>query len=354
MGHVPVTWARNLVGTRWPRLYQRFPTLNPPETIDDAQLTAGVWAGVTAGFYLFDNHGDPVGLATVYGARWRHRTASFEVVVDDGTDERLVTEAAALVADYAFALFPLRVLHHVGIGVTGPGTVEARFADAMVVPGGYADRVVTAVRRDRVSARAVLARPRKAGYAGVQADVSLRPLVPDDVDVVRDLELGDSNLVRWAWAGEIPSPVAATMALAGGNAKHRAVVLRDEPGRPIGLVGARGASERDGTANLVVMMAEPYHQSGAGVMAMVQWIDELADTYPLRKLYAEVNEANLADFGSVLKRGYVREEGRLREFYEFGTETFDAVFLTVDLADWRARIGPRVKRFVNRRAGSPA
>ncbi len=172
--------------------------------------------------------------------------------------------------------------------------------------------------------------------------VGLRPVLPDDLDALRRIELSPRNLTRWRFAGEVPSPAEYRALLWSGVLEQRVVTSLTSP-EPIGLVNAHRADLRSGTAWLGVVEREDLHGHGFGLAGLVLFVDWLFDTWPFRALHAEVNAANLGQFASALD-GYAVESGRLRERFRRGADRSDAVLLTLRRDDWLANARPRVRK----------
>jgi RimJ/RimL family protein N-acetyltransferase/acyl carrier protein len=172
--------------------------------------------------------------------------------------------------------------------------------------------------------------------------VGLRPVLPGDLDALRRIELSPRNLTRWRFAGEVPSPADYRSLLWSGVLEQRVVTTLTSH-EPIGLVNAHRADLRSGTAWLGVVEREDLHGHGLGLAGLVLFVDWLFDVWPLRAVHAEVNAANLHQFATALD-GYAVESGRLRQRFRRGTESSDAVLLTVRREQWLSTARPRVRR----------
>lgn len=171
--------------------------------------------------------------------------------------------------------------------------------------------------------------------------VALRPVLPGDHVALRAMELSPGNTSRWRFAGEVPSPEAYLRSLWSGVLEQRVVTTTASP-EPIGLVNAHRADLRSGTAWLGVVEDENRHGQGVGVAGLVLFIDWLFDHWPLRHLHAEVDEANLAPFRSVLD-GYAVVAGRLTARFVDARGERDAVLLSIDRERWVSTVRSRVR-----------
>lgn len=166
----------------------------------------------------------------------------------------------------------------------------------------------------------------------------LRPMGPGDLPFVAALASTPENLWTWRQRGATYSQEAFAELVSSG-ALCQFVVQRRASGQPIGHVAAVAPDHRNGHAHLTVLY-DGNARAGVGwrLEGLVLFVNYLFQTFPLRKLYAEVPEFNMARFASGAGR-FFAEEGRLRE-HEFLAGTYwDLLIIAIhrrlfaDLAD---------------------
>lgn len=162
--------------------------------------------------------------------------------------------------------------------------------------------------------------------------VDLRPLESTDYGPLRRLELDLTLGPRWRHRGSTPSPEAFAQSLWQGVLAQFLVV---RPGRPapLGLVCAYGADLQSGTAWLAAARFPTEAHPATFGLGLRRFLQYLFDTWPLRKLYAEVLAPNLAPF----ERGATtlfREEGRLVDHAYLDGRYVDQHLLALQREAW--------------------
>ena len=91
---------------------------------------------------------------------------------------------------------------------------------------------------------------------------------------------------------------------------------------------------RDGIGNLAILFGPAGRKNPMTFEGAALFIDLVFETTPLRKLYVEVPEHNLAEMGSLLDNAFV-EEARLpdHEFYKGGY--VDMIYASMSRQFWQ-------------------
>jgi RimJ/RimL family protein N-acetyltransferase len=166
----------------------------------------------------------------------------------------------------------------------------------------------------------------------------------EDADVAAYLELCSSLDVgrQFRFGGAAINPHAAMAAVWDGTLVHL-VGVGNRTRRRLGVASVTSADMRNGTAYLSIV-GDP-SVLGTGLMIEVAGlaIEYVFQTWPFRKLYAEVPEYNLRTFGSVTKR-FFRREGLLTEHVFLDGRYWDVHILATDRATWQREGSPIVAR----------
>lgn len=308
-----------------------------------------LWADQLAGFRIVDNDDHWIGVASIHSPNDRHQYASFEVVGVPGADDLVLEQAGELIVEYGFDVFNYRKLYHTYFN-NGPGRLkaevreESRLIDSTLINGRYWDQVVDAIYRDDIPVHRKPVTTKRTFGVIRRVDVKLRSVMPQDSERLRSIELSPGNLVRWRYAGQIPPPPMMDEMRRMGCIDQLAITV---DGEVIGLVNAHKADLASGTAWLGLVTADEWHHTGVGITAAIIFIDRLYSNLPeLRKLYAEVNETNLKDFASLVRRGYAADEGCLREHVLYGGQPFDVHNLCIDREVWMEKVRPKIRRLM--------
>lgn len=162
--------------------------------------------------------------------------------------------------------------------------------------------------------------------------VLLRPVIAQDVDFIRALELSPSNIVRYRQRGAATSPEEFHARLWTG-VFHQVVAVDRSNGERLGVLAGFGADWRNAHAHIAFIFTDAAQASGAAAVATVHFIDYVFDVFPLRKVYGEVLELNLPQFQSAIGRcAQVEGRKRLHEWYE--GRYWDQVTLAVYREGW--------------------
>jgi hypothetical protein len=172
--------------------------------------------------------------------------------------------------------------------------------------------------------------------------VALRPIRASDYEPIRLIEQHAEATATWRFRGRTVSPEAHAQALWAGVHVQYVVALSDG-WESIGLVSCYDADFENGHAFLATLrfpVASSAVPFGEGVAL---FIDHLFDGWDFRCLYVDSSQAALTSYETVGRR-YLREEGRLRDFYRMpGGRRSDRVLLTLDRDTWMER-SPRLLR----------
>lgn len=162
--------------------------------------------------------------------------------------------------------------------------------------------------------------------------VSLRPVTQGDYDFLRIQELRAPDVVSYRHRGRSVSPEAYSESLWASVLTQHLVVERATD-QVAGVVATYGADLVNGTAKMAVFTFMPFRSQGWPMEGLRLMIEFVFYAFPLRKLYAEVLEPNLRQFG----RGFpslLEEEGRLKEHAFIGGSYVDQVILSLTRARW--------------------
>lgn len=162
--------------------------------------------------------------------------------------------------------------------------------------------------------------------------VSLRPVMPGDYDFLRIQELRAPDVVLYRHRGRSVSPEAYPESLWTSVLTQHLIVDR-ESDQVAGLVASYGADFVNGTAKMAAFTFLPFRSQGWPMEGLRLMIEFVFYAFPIRKLYAEVLEPNLEQFG----RGFPRlleEEGRLKEHAFVGGTYVDQVILSLTRSRW--------------------
>jgi len=157
--------------------------------------------------------------------------------------------------------------------------------------------------------------------------VSLTPLFPSDYPALYELAISEQVSYRWRFRGGIPNYEAFVQSLYVDVLSQ--FVVRSEPsGAAVGHVVSYGTDFQNGYSYAGAMMRADLQGTGSGIEAFALFVRYLFATWNLRKVYLEVVEFNMPQFGSAIGR-YVTEEGRLREHVYYQGRLWDQYLLAL-------------------------
>jgi hypothetical protein len=163
--------------------------------------------------------------------------------------------------------------------------------------------------------------------------VRLRALSLRDTEWLRDAETDEFLAFRWRLHGAHPNPFDAEQIWVGALALF--VVERASDASVMGILSAYQADQRNGHCRVAAARLEPGKSMDTGFMSAVAiFFDYLFGGWPFRKLYLETPEFNVPQFASVIDRGLMSVEARLREFVFLSGRYWDMLFLSVSRETW--------------------
>jgi RimJ/RimL family protein N-acetyltransferase len=176
----------------------------------------------------------------------------------------------------------------------------------------------------------------------------------EESDVAPYVELCSSLDVgrQFRFGGAAIPPPAALAAVWDGTLVHL-VAVGNRSRRRLGVASVTSADMRNGTAYFSVVSDPAVVGTSLMIEAAGLAIEYVFQTWPFRKLYAEVPEYNLRTFGSVTER-YFRREGRLTDHVFLDGRYWDVHVLATDRATWQAEGSPRIARLRARRGNGSA
>jgi RimJ/RimL family protein N-acetyltransferase len=166
------------------------------------------------------------------------------------------------------------------------------------------------------------------------ATTRLRPMRPEDLELLYGMATDGPTGFRWRYRGAVPDRTEFVRDLANG-VLVQFMVERRATRQPVGMVSAYGASQRDGWAYLAAVSHPTFRRSGAVVDGLATLTDYLFAGWPFRKLYLEVLGYNTGQFGSVL-HAVAEEEGRLRGHVFHAGRYWDVVTAAIYRERWQA------------------
>lgn len=116
-----------------------------------------------------------------------------------------------------------------------------------------------------------------------------------------------------------------------------------------GLVKCEHASFRHQTAQLGIYTSGDIHGTPLPIMAIATFIEFIFETFPVRKLYAEVLEFNYPQFSSGEGTFFDLEGRLLNHEIHFGQE-WDMLVIALSREKWRTRGQPIVRSWRTLRA----
>lgn len=173
--------------------------------------------------------------------------------------------------------------------------------------------------------------------------ISLRPVLPADVEFLYEQEVSSQLAFRWRLGGEHPNPYHYGESLWSGVLASFIAVSSEADDR-VGVFTAYNADFRNRHAYLAgaLFPAGPngaFRRAFVAVEAMSLLIEYCFRGWDFRKLYLEVGEYNLPQFESMIGRVAV-EEARLASHIFFDWNWWDLVTLAI----WRDTWEPSVYR----------
>ncbi len=173
---------------------------------------------------------------------------------------------------------------------------------------------------------------------------ALRPLMPDDIDLLYRVELSEELGVRWRFRGATPPPSDVASA-PWQNTLATFIIERKPVQIPVGLVSIFDANMVAQRASFSLVAFPGCQRTPAVIDGALIAINYAFSVWPFRKLYAEVMEFNLDQVAS-LSRHLFDEEARLSEWEFFDGRWWDLVYLSLNRDSWvikRDRLLSRIR-----------
>jgi hypothetical protein len=153
------------------------------------------------------------------------------------------------------------------------------------------------------------------------------------------------SIVPLAFRGATPSPEQFATAL-WSNVLCQFVAEERTSRQPHGLVVCYNANHQDGHAYFAVLGNHDRPTGGGAMVGLLRLINHVFNNWAFRKLYAEIPEFNLAEFGGSLRK-HLCVEGRLVEHISHGDRYWDQVIVSLSRDEWASRVRPRFARLLN-------
>ena len=164
--------------------------------------------------------------------------------------------------------------------------------------------------------------------------VNLVPVKPEDYQAIYELETSATNLAQWRYGGRTPSPEEVFRSLWDGVLAQFAVRSASKD-RFLGYVNIHDADLMNGTAKLAGIATQETRGTGLLVDGFAILLNYAFRTFPIRKIYAEVNEFNLDQIASSVGT-LLLEEGRLVDHVYSSERYWDRYILAISRDHWKA------------------
>lgn len=171
--------------------------------------------------------------------------------------------------------------------------------------------------------------PEPPALAG--SKVRLRNVLPHDLEYLYELATNNAHGFRWRYRGQLPRFSTFVEHLMRDSLSDFQVVTPN--GTRAGYVVAYGSDSTSGHVYIGTIMDRPYVATGMGVQATLLFLEYLFATWPFHKVYFEVPEYNL-DWISKSVRGFLQQEGVLREHLWYGDRRWNVGIYAVYRSDW--------------------
>lgn len=181
------------------------------------------------------------------------------------------------------------------------------------------------------------------------AGTRLVPLAPHHMAALREVELSDYLIFRWRHHGAHPSPAEFEADIWSSGLCH--FLVEDAQKRLCGFVSAYDADLAHGHCRMAAAQFDP-RASGLSVLTggFLLW-DYLFRGWPIRKIYLESLDFNLAQFRGLLD-DLAREEGVLRQHTYLEGAYHDLHILAIYREEWESG-NSRAKRWLESRRARP-
>jgi hypothetical protein len=164
--------------------------------------------------------------------------------------------------------------------------------------------------------------------------VELRAVMPTDEPFLRLAESSGDLVARWRFRGRT---LRGERGAADTLVEH--LVLDRATGERVGVIALYKPDHRDGHAWLAAARLQQQTRSPLLIVGLAVFLRYVFACWDFHKLYMELPEYNLEQFGSGLGRLF-EEEGRLRDHYWFDGQRWDQIVLALYRDRWMARPKP--------------
>ena len=168
--------------------------------------------------------------------------------------------------------------------------------------------------------------------------VCLRPIADSDIEDLYQAALSTEGSFRWRFRGTTPSRDSFYNALFDGTLAQFVVVGRSDDER-YGLVAAYSALLDQGHTYIAFQRCSRRPAASEVTEGMAQFIDYLFETFPLRKLYAEIPAYNEELLG-VAELPMFQREGQLTKHDYHAGRWWDRYLVAVWRDAWESFAAP--------------
>jgi RimJ/RimL family protein N-acetyltransferase len=157
---------------------------------------------------------------------------------------------------------------------------------------------------------------------------ALHPIGRDHLGFLYNLAIDPTISYRWRLRGGVPSAEVFEKQL-WQSVLSQFVLITRKTRRPLGHVVAFNVNLNAGHVSAGIVTTKRAAGSAFAIEGMGVFLRYLFATYSLRKVYFELPEYNLPQFGSALRR-FAKQEGRLEEYDYYDGRYWDSLILSVD------------------------
>lgn len=163
--------------------------------------------------------------------------------------------------------------------------------------------------------------------------VSLRPIMPEDLDFLYLLFTDPETGFRWRLRGSTPPRAVFEQAL-WEQVHAQFLIVSNKQGARAGIATCYAADLHSGHAHVGFTFSPPFQNSGILGEVAIILLDFIFERWPFRKLYFQMPEFIFAEHQRGIGR-YLAEEARLAEHHYFDGRYWESVVLSVSASAWR-------------------
>lgn len=156
--------------------------------------------------------------------------------------------------------------------------------------------------------------------------------MPSDQPFLHGIETGPDLGPRWRFRGSTPGPEQWGRST-WQNALAQFMVCGAGDGSPVGVVSLYEVSFQDGVGKIAAAKFDLTDLTPRMIVGILIFLRYVFAAWPLRRLYFDVPEFNLEQFGSAL-REYLEVEGRFKESHFAAGRYWDRYTLTLSREGW--------------------